>query len=380
MRSIRPALAALTVAVTAATLVTSASAAPTHTGQRHHPVAAPLVFGHRGAAGYRPEHTSAGYELAARMGADYIEPDLVPTKDGVLVDRHEPEISQTTDVASHPEFANRKTTKTIDGVVTTGWFTTDFTLAELKTLRAVERIPDIRQHNTLYNGRYTVPTLQEDITQWKALARRFNRHLGIVPEIKHSTFFRSIGLPMEQRVLAVLRRNGLDHAHSGVVIQSFEVGNLQWLHRHTRVPLMQLTSATGAPADFVASGDPRTYADITTAAGLRQVGRYARFLGPDKNQIVPRDATGKLLSPTPLVRYAHQAHLLVAPYTFRNENNFLPTDLRRGTNPADYGDALAEYELFFSLGVDGVFSDNSDTAITARDEWLAAGAPHQKAA
>ena len=380
MRSIRPALAALAVAVTGATLVTSASAAPTPTGQRHHPVAAPLVFGHRGAAGYRPEHTSAGYELAARMGADYIEPDLVPTKDGVLVDRHEPEISQTTDVASHPEFANRKTTKTIDGVVTTGWFTTDFTLAELKSLRAVERIPDIRQHNTLYNGRYTVPTFQEDITQWKALAKRFNRHLGIVPEIKHSTFFRSIGLPMEQRVLAVLRRNGLDHAHSGVVIQSFEVGNLQWLHRHTRVPLMQLTSATGAPADFVASGDPRTYADITTAAGLRQVGRYARFLGPDKNQIVPRDATGKLLSPTPLVRYAHQADLLVAPYTFRNENNFLPTDLRRGTNPADYGDALAEYELFFSLGVDGVFSDNSDTAVTARNEWLAAGAPHRVAA
>jgi glycerophosphoryl diester phosphodiesterase len=379
MRSLRPALAALAVAITAATLVTSASAAPSQPRQHHPSAAAPLVLGHRGAAGYRPEHTSAGYELAARMGADYIEPDLVPTKDGVLVDRHEPEISQTTDVASHPEFANRKTTKTIDGVVTTGWFTTDFTLAELKTLRAVERLPDIRQHNTLYNGRYQIPTFQDDINQWKSLAKRFNRNLGIVPEIKHSTYFRSIGLPMEQRVLDVLRRNGLDRPDSKVIIQSFEVGNLQWLHQHTRVPLMQLTSATGAPADFVAAGDPRTYADISSAAGLRQVGRYATYLGPDKNQIVPRDATGKLLAPTSLIQDAHRAQLLVAPYTFRNENSFLPTDFQRGTNPADYGDALAEYELFFSLGVDGVFSDDSDTAVTARAEWLAEGAPHKAA-
>jgi glycerophosphoryl diester phosphodiesterase len=373
MRSIRPALATLAVTITAATLVTSASAAPAP-AEAHRRAVAPLVFGHRGAAGYRPEHTSAGYELAARTGADYLEPDLVPTKDGVLVDRHEPDISQTTDVASHPEFAGRKTTKTIDGATTTGWFTTDFTLAELKTLRAIERLPDIRQHNTLYNGRYQVPTLQEDIDQWRTLARRFNRHLGLVPEIKHSTYFRSIGLPMEQRVLTVLRHNGLDRADSRVVIQSFEVGNLQWLHRHTSVALMQLTSAAGAPADFVASGDPRSYADICTAAGLRQVARYARFLGPDKNQIVPRDAAGKLLAPTPLVRLAHQAGLLVAPYTFRNENSFLPTDFRRGTNPADYGDAFAEYELFYALGVDGVFSDDSDTAVAARDEWLAEGA------
>jgi glycerophosphoryl diester phosphodiesterase len=373
MRQIRPALAVLAASITAATLITSASAYPA--AEQHHPAAtAPLVFGHRGAAGYRPEHTTAGYELAARMGADYIEPDLVPTKDGVLVDRHEPEISQTTDVARHPEFANRKTTKTIDGVMTTGWFTTDFTLAELKTLRAIERLPDIRQHNTMYDGRYQVLTLQDDINLWRSLAKKFNRHLGLVPEIKHSTYFRSIGLPMEQRVLAVLQHNGLDHANSGIVIQSFEVGNLQWLHRRTRVPLMQLTSATGAPADFVASDDPRTYADICTAAGLKAVARYATFLGPDKNQIVPRDAAGKLLAPTSLIHFAHLAGLLVAPYTFRNENNFLPADFRRGTSPADYGDAFAEYELFYSLGVDGVFSDDSDTAIAARAEWLAEGA------
>ncbi|MDT4973548.1 MAG: glycerophosphoryl diester phosphodiesterase [Pseudonocardiales bacterium] len=374
MRSIRPALAALGVAVIAATLVTSASAAPTPADQHRSTSSAPLVFGHRGAAGYRPEHTTAGYELAARMGADYIEPDLVPTKDGVLVDRHEPEISQTTDVASHPEFASRKTTKTIDGVVTTGWFTTDFTLAELKTLRAIERLPDIRQHNTMYDGRYQVLTLQEDINLWRTLAKKFNRQLGLVPEIKHSTYFRSLGLPMEQRVLTVLHNNGLDHEGSGIVIQSFEVGNLQWLHRQTQVALMQLTSATGAPADFVASGDPRTYADLCTAAGLKSVARYATFLGPDKNQIVPRDAAGKLLAPTSLIHFAHEARLLVAPYTFRNENNFLPLDFRRGTNPADYGDAFAEYKLFYALGVDGVFSDDSDTAIAARDEWLAGGA------
>lgn len=375
MRSVRPTLAIAVATISAIALVTSASAAPQPAAHRHTSVSTPLVFGHRGAAGYRPEHTSAGYELAARMGADYIEPDLVPTKDGVLVDRHEPEISGTTDVATHPEFANRRTTRTIDGVVTTGWFTTDFTLAELKTLRAVERLPAIRQHNKLYNGRYTVPTLQEDIDQWKALAGKVNRHLGLVPEIKHSTYFRSIGLPMEQRLLDVLRQNGLDRANSGIVIQSFEVGNLQWLYAHSRVPLLQLSSATGAPADFVASGDPRTYADICSAAGLRMVGRYAKFFGPDKNQIVPRDASGALLPPTPLVRFAHQAGLLVAPYTFRNENSFLPTDYRRGTDPAAYGDAFTEYELFYALGVDGVFSDNSDTAIAARDEWLAEGAP-----
>lgn len=307
------------------------------------------------------------------MGADYIEPDLVPTKDGALVDRHEPDISATTDVASHPEFASRKTTKVIDGVKTTGWFTTDFTLAELKTLRAIERLPAIRQHNTLYNGLDQILTLQEDLDLRAQLSAKFHRRIGIVPEIKHSTFFRSIGLPMEDRTLKVLRRNGLAKATSPVIIQSFEVANLRYLHQHTRVPLMQLTSATGAPADFVAAGNLRTYADLTTPFGLRQVARYATLLGPDKNQIVPRDATGKLLSPTPLVRDAHRAGLLVTPYTFRNENAFLPLDYQRGTNPADYGNALAEYTLFFALGVDGVFSDNADTAVAARDAWVHAG-------
>lgn len=385
-RSLRShATAVLASALAAATALTVAAASATTikpATSRHATSHAPLVLGHRGAAGYRPEHTSAGYRLAAQLGADYLEPDLVPTKDGYLVDRHEPEISQTTDVASHPEFASMKTTKTIDGITTTGWFTTDFTLKQLETLRAVERLPAIRQHNTLYNGLCRIPTLQDDITQTEALSREYHRTIGIVPEIKHSTYFRSVGLPMEQRTVAVLHRFHLDGKHPAIpaIIQSFEVGNLQSLHEHTRIPLMQLTSATGAPADFVARGDKRTYADLTTPHGLRGVARYATYLGPDKNQIVPRDSANKLLAPTTLIRDAHRAGLLVTPYTFRNENAFLPADFRRGTNQADYGNALAEYQLFYSLGVDGLFSDDSDTAVIARGRWIAAGRPHRAAA
>jgi glycerophosphoryl diester phosphodiesterase len=370
-------IATLAVAALAATAVSTAvsAAAAVPGSSADHRASVPLVLGHRGAAGYRPEHTAGGYDLAVAMGADYIEPDLVPTKDGVLVDRHEPEISQTTDVASHPEFANRKTTKVIDGVTTTGWFTTDFTLAELKTLHAIERLPGIRQHNTLYDGLWQVPTLQDDIDQARELSLKYHRHINLVPEIKHSTYPRSIGLPMEQRVLDVLRRNGLDNRGSGVIIQSFEVGNLQWLHKHTTVSLMQLTSARGAPADFVASGDPRTYADLVTPLGLRGVAQYATYLGPDKNQIVPRDASNHLTAPTSLVADAHRAGLLVTPYTFRNENSFLPADFQRGANPADYGNAIAEYLLFFEVGVDGMFSDNTDTGVLARQLWIDEGRP-----
>jgi glycerophosphoryl diester phosphodiesterase len=369
--------AAAALAVTAVPSAAAAASAAGLSGDKR--ASAPLVLAHRGASGYRPEHTAGAYDLAVAMGADYIEADLVPTKDGVLVDRHEPEISQTTDVASHPEFANRKTTKVIDGVTETGWFTTDFTLAELMTLRAIERLPDIRQHNTLYNGLWRVPTFQDDIDQARELSLKYHRPVKLVPEIKHSTYFRSIGLPMEQRVLDVLRRNGLDNQASGVIIQSFEVHNLQWLHRHTTVPLMQLTEASGAPFDFVASGDPRTYADLVTPAGLGGVARYATYLGPDKNQIVPRDASNHLKAPTALVAHAHRAGLLVAPYTFRNENDFLPGDFQRGTNPADYGNAIAEYLLFFELGVDGVFSDNSDTAVLTRQLWIDGGRPRKAA-
>jgi glycerophosphoryl diester phosphodiesterase len=327
----------------------------------------PLVIGHRGASGYRPEHTLASYRLAIEMGADYIEPDLVSTRDHILVARHENDITGTTDVADHPEFADRKTTKTIDGVEHTGWFTEDFTLAELRTLRAVERLPDLRPTNTAFNGLYQIPTFQEVID----LAKRAG--VGIYPETKHPTYFDSIGLSLEEPLLATLRANGLDSRKAKVFIQSFETSNLKELHGKTRVPLVQLIDEVGAPYDLVAAGDPRTYADLVTPAGLAEIATYADGIGPSKNLIVPRDAAGNLLDPTSLVRDAHRAGLVVHPWTFRRENNFLPLDFRQG-NPASpefiraAGDLPAELRLFFRLGVDGVFSDNPDTAVATRHQ------------
>jgi glycerophosphoryl diester phosphodiesterase len=337
-------------------------------GRRH----LPLVIGHRGASGYRPEHTLASYRLAIEMGADYIEPDLVSTKDHVLVARHENDITQTTDVADHPEFAARETTKTIDGVEHTGWFTEDFTLAELRTLRAKERLPDLRPANTAFDGLYRVPTFQEVID----LARRAG--VGIYPETKHPTYFDSIGLSLEEPLLATLRANGLDGPRDKVFIQSFETANLKELNGKTRLPLVQLIDATGAPYDFVVAGDPRTYADLVTPAGLAEIATYADGIGPSKDLIVPRDSAGNLLDPTSLVRDAHRAGLIVHPWTFRRENNFLPLDFRQG-NPASpeflraTGDLPAELRLFFRLGVDGVFSDNPDTAVATRHRVFGSG-------
>jgi glycerophosphoryl diester phosphodiesterase len=329
----------------------------------------PLVIAHRGASGYRPEHTLAAYELGARMGADYIEPDLVITKDGELVARHENEISQTTDVEQHPEFAGRRTTKTIDGVQVTGWFTEDFTLAELKTLRAEERIPDVRQENTIYNGRYQVPTLQEVIELARGLSRELDREIGIYPETKHPTYFQDIGLPLERPLVRTLRRNGLDDRRDEVFVQSFETTNLKQLDRQIDVRLVQLLdSADRRPADLVKQSDPRTYGDLATDAGLRDIAEYADGVGPWKNYIVPRNAAGASQPPTDFVRRAHRAGLIVHTWTFRNENQFLPLELRSdgGADPNAYGDAFTEYEQFFELGVDGVFSDNPDTAVEAR--------------
>jgi glycerophosphoryl diester phosphodiesterase len=325
------------------------------------------IVGHRGASGYRPEHTLASYELAARMGADYVEPDLVTTKDGVLVARHEPEIGGTTNVADHPEFASRKTTKSLDGANVTGWFTEDFTLRELKTLRAKERIPAVRQHNTIYDGRYAVPTFQEVVDLVKRLSRELHRDIGIYPETKHPTYFRARGLALEPKLVDALNRNGLNRRGAKVYVQSFEVTNLIELHRGLRVPLVQLTSATGAPYDLVSTGDPRTYADIVSPAGLRDVARYAAGVGPDKNQVIPRDAAGFLRTPTTLVRDAHQAGLVVHPYTFRAENSFLPADFRSSTVPAQYGDLFAEIAAFRATGIDGLFTDNTDIAVAQRE-------------
>lgn len=250
----------------------------------------PIVIGHRGASAYRPEHTLAAYELAARMGADFIEPDLVPTKDGKLVTRHENEIGGTTNVGTLPEFADRKKTKTIDGVAITGWFTEDFTLAELKTLRAKERIPAIRPRNTLYDGRFEIPTLQEVIDLSKRLSRELHREIGIYPETKHPTYFKSIGLALEPKLVDTLNRNGLNRSSAKVYVQSFEVANLKELNRSLRVPIVQLVNGSGAPYDFIAAGDKRTYADLVTPAGLREVRSYADGVGLTKDLIIPRDA------------------------------------------------------------------------------------------
>ncbi|GAA2459346.1 glycerophosphodiester phosphodiesterase [Actinomadura vinacea] len=333
--------------------------------------AAPIVLGHRGASGYRPEHTLASYELAVQMGADYIEPDLVPTKDGQLVARHENEIGGTTDVGSRPEFANRKKTKSVDGKNVTGWFTEDFTLAELKTLRAVERLPDVRRHNTLYNGRYQVPTLQEVIDLAKRLGGERRRRVGVFPETKHPTYFRSIGLPLENTLIATLKRNGLDHRDGRAIVQSFEPTSLRTLDKALSVPVLQAISTSGAPYDTVAAGKGPTFDDMVTPAGLKEISTYADWIGPEKTRVIPNKADGTIGTPTSLVKDAHAAGLKVCPYTFRNENQFLPADLRNGTAPGAYGQALKEYDLFYRTGIDGLFSDNPDTAIVARTEYLA---------
>ncbi|MBD2387142.1 glycerophosphodiester phosphodiesterase [Cylindrospermum sp. FACHB-282] len=315
----------------------------------------PIIIAHRGASGYRPEHTLAAYELAINLGADYIEPDLVSTKDGILIARHENEISETSDIANHAEFAHRQTTKIIDGESKTGWFTEDFTLMELKTLRATERIPEMRSQNTPYNGLWEIPTLQEIIDLAKDKSAQIGRTIGIYPETKHPTYFKSLGLALEAPLLATLAANGYQGANAPVFIQSFEVSNLQDLAKQTDLPLVQLLNDKGKPYDFVVSDDHRTYADLATVSGLKDIAKYAQAVGVNKNLVIPRDRTGKLLSPTSLVRNAHAAGLQVHLWTFRNEDYFLPLDF--------LGNPQGEYKLFLNLGIDGVFSDYPDTAV-----------------
>jgi glycerophosphoryl diester phosphodiesterase len=344
---------------------------PADARPRHHDEADPLVIGHRGASGYRPEHTLAAYKLAARLGADYIEPDLAITKDGVLVARHEPEIKDTTNVEDHPEFADRRTSKTIDGTVFEGWFVEDFTLAELKTLRATERIPQFRPGNAAaYDGLYEIPTLQEILDLRKRLSKQLGREIGVYPETKHPTYFReTVKQPLEEPLIQILRRNGLDRRRAPVFVQSFEVSNLELLNRELRVPIVQLLGEKlRQPYDRVVSGDPRTYEQMATPEGLREISRYADGVGPSKDYIVPRDAATQCsLAPTTFVRDAHRAGLVVHPYTFRAENNFLPCELRSSSILTRHGDLEAEVRQFFELGVDGVFVDHPDYAVDARD-------------
>lgn len=329
----------------------------------------PIVIGHRGASGYRPEHTLASYELAIDMGANFVEPDLVSTKDGVLIARHENDISGTTDVANRPEFATRRTTKSIDGAQITGWFTEDFTLAELKTLRAKERL-EFRDQT--FNGLFEIPTFQEVIDLVKRKSSETGRTIGIYPETKHPTYFDSIGLSLEEPLVRILKANGYDSKDSPVFIQSFEVANLKYLNRLIDVPLVQLLDAVDVgpdgklietkPFDFTVSGDRRTYRDLRTPQGLAEIATYADGIGPWKRMIVSVDANNNTLQPTSLVRDAHAAGLLVHPYTFRNESQYLAADYRN--NPQ------AEYEQFFKLGVDGLFSDFPNTALAGRQTTL----------
>ena len=322
----------------------------------------PLVIAHRGASGERPEHTLASYSLAIDQGADFVEPDLVMTKDKMMVARHENEISGTTDVAAHPEFAARKATKTIDGHSVSGWFTEDFTLAELKTLRARERLPQLRAANARYDGQFEIPTFREILDLVATHNRTATHKVGVYPEIKHGSYFSGLGMNMETPLLTTLKSYGYTKASDPVFIQSFEVGNLQRLRKRTKLRLVQLIDATGSPADQA----NLTYTTMVTPVGLKTVAGYADAIGVAKALIVPRDAAGKSLAPTTLIADAHAAGLKVHAWTFRAENAFLPQELRVGEAPEGRGKLAGELREFFDLGIDGVFSDYPGVAVSVR--------------
>jgi glycerophosphoryl diester phosphodiesterase len=366
------------VLVGAAVFAGVAQAAATSKG-RGSDESTPLVIGHRGASGYLPEHTLQSYALAIKLGADYVEPDVVATKDGHLIARHEPNITNTTDVRSHPEFANRERTAVVDGVEETGFFASDFTLAEIKTLRALQTFPERPQQ---FNGRFEIPTLEEVIALVKRQSRKRDRRIGIYPETKHPTYHEDLGLPLEGRLVATLRRAGWNSKRAPVFIQSFEQSNLKLLNRLTRVRLVQLMDANAVnpdgtldytppfdrPYDWTASGDPellaRTFAFFATDEGLEEVRSYADGIGPWKRYIVSTAGTGSdaertLLPPTDLIERAHEHGLLVHTWTFRNEQSRLVSDYA--------GNPVNEYLQFYRLGIDGVFSDFPDTAFASRE-------------
>lgn len=321
-----------------------------------------LVIAHRGASGERPEHTLGSYTLAIEQGADFIEPDLVLTKDGILVARHENEISETTDVSARPEFAGRKTSKTIDGQTMSGWFTEDFTLAELKTLRAKERLPQLRKANMAFDGQFEIPTFEEILELAKAESVRTGRTIGVYPETKHPSYFASIGLPHEAPLLALLERYGHVDRSAPVFIQSFEVENLKALRAKTKVRLIQLMDEKGSPPDR----PDLTYPDMATAEGLKAVAAYADGVGPNKALVIPRTLLGNLGEPTMLVRDAHRAGLAVHPWTFRRENYFLPLSAKSGIDPRGVGDVESEIRAYLATGIDGFFSDNVAEAVAAK--------------
>ncbi|GGW90337.1 glycerophosphodiester phosphodiesterase [Streptomyces chryseus] len=347
-----------------------ASAASSKDGGSYRDLPVPTVVAHRGASGYRPEHTLGSYQLALDMGAHVIEQDLVPTKDGHLVCRHENDITGTTDVAEHPEFASRRTTKSVDGVSLTGWFTEDFTLAELKTLRAKERIPGTRQENTLYDGRWTIPSFEEVLRWAEREGRARGRRIWLHIETKHPTYFRDLGLGLEEPLARLLRTYGRHRKNSPNFLQSFEPSSMRRMAELVAAPrVVLLSGAATRPWDFQVAGDPRTVADLVKPEGLKWIAGFAQGLGPTLDLIIPKDATGKLGTPTTLVRDAHARGLVLHPYTMRNENSFLPADFRRGTDPTAYGDAFGALKVYFEQGIDGIFSDNPDTALLAAADF-----------
>lgn len=318
----------------------------------------PLIIGHRGASGHKPEHTLASYQLAIDMKADYIEPDLVMTKDKVLVTRHENELSGTTDVAE--KFPSRKATKKIDGVDVTGWFSEDLTLKEIKTLRAKERLP-ARSHAEDF--KYEIPTFQEVIDLVKKESKKQKRKIGLYPEMKHPSYFKSIGLPIEKAMVDVLTKNGLNKKDSPVFIQSFEMTSLKEVKKISPLPLVFLLDDPNViPYDHVLAKDPRTYLQLLNPDEFKKMKETITAIGPHKNYLIPVDKEGHLQKPTPLLKMAHEAGLQVHPYTFRSDKEFLPKDYE--------GNPEKEYHRFFELGVDAVFSDFPDDAIKARESFF----------
>jgi glycerophosphoryl diester phosphodiesterase len=334
------------------------------------PTTPPIVIAHRGASGERPEHTPSAYRLAIAHGADFVEPDVVVSRDGVLICRHETEISATTDVAGRPEFAARRTRKSVDGAPVEGWFVEDFTLAELKTLRCRERIADLRPANAGFDGQEPIVTLQELVDLVRPTGT------GLYIELKHPTDLARAGHDTVALLAALLQRNGLDRPDAAVFAECFEVEPVRRLRTLTKVRLTQLVAAEGGPYDRASVGEPLSYADMLTPPGLRRISAYADGIGVEKRLVLPRDAQGRSLPATTLTAEAHAADLPVHAWTFRSENAFLPRDLRRG-DPADpehrrrKGDHAAEYAAAFAAGVDGLFSDHPADALAARNRLAA---------
>lgn len=329
----------------------------------------PIIIAHRGASGYRPEHTLASYELAIVQNCDFIEPDLVITKDGHLICRHENNITETTNVASLPEFANRKTTKVIDGETHIGWFSEDFTLAEIKTLRAIERLPQLRPQNVKYNNEFEIPTFEEVLELREKKSKEIKREIGIYPETKHPSYFAQSGLYFDEKLLSSLEKFGLNNAQSPVFIQSFEVENLKILATKTKIKLIQLMQNDGGPWNSQ-KGFETTYKEMASIDGLKAISKYAYGIGPEKIMILPRDENGKSTLPSDLVKSdlvknAHSQNLKLHPWTFRAENYFLPKEFKKENAPQIHGDLIAEIRLFQSLGIDGFFCDFPDIAFEA---------------